>query len=254
MKTRFFDPPKPRLFAHRGDSGRFPENTLPAFRAAIDAGLAYLELDVWATRDSHIIVHHDETVRRTCGVDRRVRDLTLSEAKYLDAGAKGVTIPTLDEVLTAFPDAFFNIEVKQKDPGIEECVLKVIRAARREDSVLLASEDDLVMARLRTVCDGIPTSFSHGEVEAFLSRARKGCCSPDYRPPGEALQVPVRHDGVVLVNSGFISAAHASGVEVHVWTVNDASEMARLLDMGVDGLMSDHPAVLLKSAKGRMRP
>jgi glycerophosphoryl diester phosphodiesterase len=263
VKTRYFDPPLPRLFGHRGASAHFPENTLPAFRAALAAGVHYLELDVWATADGHVVAHHDETLLRLCGDPRRVSNVTLAELKALDAGfgfspdgsnrpcfGQGIAVPTLAEVFKAFPAAFFNIEVKQESPAIEEQVLAVIDAARAADRVLLAAEQDSIMQRLRPLCGPIPTSYSFGELQAFFDWLQGGCRG-DYRPPGAALQIPEIWGGHTLVTPETVRAAHALGLEVHVWTVNEPQDMERLLALGVDGLMSDYPERLVAVAGKR---
>lgn len=262
MKTRYFDLPVPRLYGHRGSSAHYPENTLPSFRAAFEAGVPYLELDVWATRDGHIVIHHDENTLRVCGVNRRLCDCTLAEVKELDAGytfspyrgdsypfrGKGITIPTLDELFQACPDAFFNIEIKQGSPPAELFVLKTIRRARKEDAVLLAAEKDAVMQRLRPLCGDIPTSFSYGELESFFAWLGRGC-PPGYRPPGAALQIPETYGLKTLVSPRMLEAAHSLGLEVHVWTINKRADMERLLEWGVDGIMSDCPEVLAEVAR-----
>jgi len=262
MHSRYFEPPRPRLFGHRGASAHYPENTLPAFRAA--AGVPYLELDVWATADGQVVVHHDETVQRLCGIDRRISELTLAELKELDAGfgfstdagrthpfrGGGITIPTLAEVLAAFPDHFCNIEIKQEAPAIEERVLEVVHLCGMAEQVLLAAEQDRIMQRLRPLCGPIPTSLSFGETAEFFAWLAGGC-RDGYRPPGVALQIPERWGDQTLVTPGSVQAAHAVGLEVHVWTVNDPRAMERLLTIGVDGLMSDYPERLLAAAAGR---
>jgi len=265
MKSRYFDPSVPRLYGHRGSSARYPENTLPAFRAALEAGVPYLELDVWATRDGHIVIHHDESTLRLCGVNRRVSDCTLAEVKALDAGhtfstdgvsfpfrGQGITIPTLDELFEACPEALLNIEIKQGSPSVEPLVLASIRRAKKEDAVLMASEKDAVMQRLRPLCKEIPTSLSYGELEAFFDWLGGGC-SAEYRPPGAALQIPEIYGMKTLVSPPMLDAAHSLGLEVHVWTVNKESDMERLLAMGVDGLMSDYPEKLMEVAGKRTK-
>lgn len=257
MKTRYFDLPLPRLYGHRGSSAHYPENTLPAFRAALGAGIPYLELDVWATRDGHIVIHHDENTLRLGGVNRRICDCTLSEVKELDAGhtfspdegasfpfrGEGITVPTLDELFDVCPNAFFNIEIKQGSPPIESLVLAAIHRAKKEDSVLMAAETDAVMQRLRPLCGDIPTSLSYGELGAFFRWLDEGCPS-GYRPPGDALQIPETYGFKTLVSPKMLEAAHSLGLEVHVWTVNKPADMERLLGWGVDGIMSDWPEVL----------
>jgi glycerophosphoryl diester phosphodiesterase len=266
MKTRYFDLPVPRLYGHRGSSAHHPENTLPAFRAALKAGMPYLELDVWATRDGHIVIHHDENTLRLCGVNRRICDCTLAEVKELDAGytfssdddvsfpyrGEGITIPTLDELFQACPDALFNVEIKQGTPPVEPLVLAAIRRANKEDAVLLAAEKDAVMQRLRPLCGEIPTSLSYGELVTFFGWLGEGCPS-GYRPPGAALQIPESFGLKTLVSPPMLEAAHSLGLEVHVWTVNESADMERLLDWGVDGIMSDWPEVLAEAGRKHIR-
>ncbi len=264
MKSRYLEPPRPRLFGHRGASAHYPENTLPALRAAFEAGVSYLELDVWATADGHVVAHHDATLQRLCGDRRRISDVTLAELKALDAGfgfspdrssrpclGQGITVPTLAEVFQAIPAAFFNIEVKQESPAIEEQVLAVIEGAGTADRVLLAAEQDTIMQRLRPLCGPIPTSFSFGELAAFFGWLEGGCRG-EYHPPGAALQIPEIWVGRTLVTAETVRAAHALGLEVHVWTVNEPQDMERLLELGVDGLMSDYPERLVAVARGRL--
>lgn len=254
MKSRYLTPSKPRFFAHRGASGAFPENTLPAFLAAEAAGIPYLELDVWATADGQVVTHHDETLLRLCAADRRLSELTLAELQNLDAGqtftldggrsfpfrGQGVKIPTLTEVFNACPKSRFNIEIKDPNPGAAEQAVKAIRAAGRTADVLLAAEDHLTMERLRPLCPEMPTSLSFAEAAAFFSWLEGGCQSV-YHPPGVALQIPEFYESRQLVTAESILAAHAVGLEIHVWTVNQAADIHRLLTLGVDGVMSDFP-------------
>ena len=266
MKTRYFDSPRPRLYGHRGSSAHYPENTLPSFRAAMKAGVPYLELDVWATRDRHIVVHHDENTLRLCGENRRICDCTLAEVKELDAGyafspdggksfpfrGQGITIPSLDELFQACPDALFNIEIKQETTPIEPLVLASIRRAKKEDAVLMAAESDAVMQRLRPLCGEIPTSFSRGELETFFTWLGGGC-RQSYQPPAAALQIPETYGLKTLVSPPMLEAAHSLGLEVHVWTINSPADMERLLKMGVDGIMSDYPELLVETGRKHIK-
>jgi glycerophosphoryl diester phosphodiesterase len=259
--SRYFQPQRPRLYAHRGAAGTCPENTMAAFRAAVEAGSRYLELDVWASRDGVVMIHHDETMLRTCNDPRRLSDLDLAELKQLDAGAtfssdgglsipfrnQGIGIPTLAELLREIPDIFFNIEIKQAQPPIEELVLAAVREAGAQEQVLLAAEHDEIMQRLRPLAGAIPTSLSFGELTAFFTWLLAGCPA-GYQPPGAALQIPETYQGMRLVTEQSLAAAHAVGLEMHVWTVNEPADMRRLLELGVDGVMSDFPEVLLRVA------
>ena len=260
MKSRYFDPPKPRLFAHRGASGHYPENTLPAFAAAVDSGILYLEMDVWATRDGAVVVHHDADLLRSCARPVPLTELTLEELRRLDAGygypgtgattfpyyGQGITIPTLEEVFAACPEAFCNIEIKDERPGVETRVLEAIRRAGREETVLLAAEKEAILQRLRPLCPEIPTSLGFGELTDFFDGLKKGM-PVGYRPPGAALQIPETFGPLRLVTPESLAAARAAGLEVHVWTVNEVADIRRLLDLGVDGVMSDYPERLIEA-------
>lgn len=256
--TTFFTGGKPRLFAHRGASGEAPENTLVAFRRAAETGIVYAELDVHTSRDGQVVVIHDETLERTTDGHGKVRDHTLAALQQLDAGcrfsldggqtfpfrAAGVRIPSLAEVFEALPHLRFTVEIKQTDPPMEELVIAVVRDCQREGSVLLASEHDQVVARVRALAPDIATSFAAGEVVDFIQRVATGQLAA-YRPPAQALQIPPEFQGIPLVTAETVAAAHSLGCEVHVWTINEPQEMERLLDLGVDGIMSDFPSRLL---------
>jgi glycerophosphoryl diester phosphodiesterase len=250
--------PWPANLAHRGASARAPENTLEAFRMAVEQGAGGLELDVHATRDGEIVVIHDATVDRTTDGSGAVADMALDELRRLDAGyrfspdggltfpyrGRGLRIPTLAEVYEEFPDAPVNADIKERRAGAEEAVLRVIERAVAEARTLVASNDHAVVRRFRRASGGrIPTAASRREIAAFylMSRSRLEALG---RPAYDALQVPVEHRGIELVTPRFLRAAHSRGVRVDVWTINDPGEMRRLLDLGVDVIMTDRPGVL----------
>jgi glycerophosphoryl diester phosphodiesterase len=248
----------PVNFAHRGASARAPENTLEAFRLAVEAGAGGLELDVRMTRDGEVVVIHDATVDRVTDGSGAVAGMTLDEVRRFDAGysfspdggrtfpyrGRGVRIPTLAEVYEEFPDAYVNADIKEAQPEAEEAVLSVIKDAAAEGRTLVASTDHAVLRRFRKVSGGrISTGASRREIAAFYvlsSLHLEALVSPAY----EALQVPVEHRGFKLVTPRFVRAAHSRGVRVDVWTINDVAEMNQLLDLGVDVIMTDRPEVL----------
>jgi len=251
--VRYFDTPHPRLFAHRGASGLRPENTLDAFNAGLEDGAYILEMDVHASSDGQVVVIHDATLERTTDGVGPVCERTLSELRRLDAGhgfcdgdgehryrGKGIRIPTFFEVLDAFPYTPLNVEIKQLDPPIEEVVLRAIDEAGARDRVLLAAGDHMVMSRIRAAAPHAITGFSAAEVADFVTRCATGDFA-GYEPPGKALQVPRRYQGADLVTADMVARAHGFGVEVHVWTINEEREMEALLDLEVDGIMSDFP-------------
>lgn len=251
----FSSHPAPRLFAHRGASGHRPENTMEAFSLALEMGVRYLELDVHTSRDGHVVVIHDRTLERTTDGRGAVGDHLLSELKKLDAGyhfvpvggrepvfrGKGIRIPLLEEVLQEFPQALVNIEVKQKKPPMEEPLWEVLHRNGALDRVLLASEDGDTLRRLRArFGPGVATGISREEGFRFVRWYLSGKRRP-YRPEGQALQIPQRIKGFDYISKGFVEAAHGLGLEVHVWTVNEAFRMKRFLELGVDGIITDFP-------------
>jgi glycerophosphoryl diester phosphodiesterase len=265
--TRTLKSDWPVTFAHRGASCKAPENTLEAFRAAIEAGAAGLELDVHMTRDGRIVVVHDATVDRTTDGSGAVREMTLEEIRGLDAGYRfspdggfsypyrhrNLRVPTLEEIFHEFPGAAVNVEIKEAGPGIERAVLSVIEEAGAEGRTLVASGKHEVIERFRQVAGReIPTAASRREIRTFylLSRLRlEGLLRPAY----DALQIPVSYRGIRLVTPRFVEAAHDRGVRVDVWTINDPSEMRFLLDLGVDAVMTDRPETLVGVLEERRR-
>ncbi len=249
----------PMVLAHRGGADLAPENTLVAFQKAADLGVDALELDVRTTADGGVVVIHDATVDRTTDATGAVHDFSLAELRQLDAGyrftpdngqtfpyrGQGIGIPTLEEVLTRFPALRVNIEIKQTDPAMEAAVKEVIDRTAAHDRVLVASEFDDVLSRFRALAPGVATSAGAGEVRTFYLAQLLGV-SAVYRPLADAFQVPEYSGNTHVVTPGFVDAAHYHGVKVHVWTVNDAETMRRLLDIGVDGIITDRPDVALQ--------
>ena len=248
----------PTNFAHRGASLRAPENTLEAFRLAARSGAGGLELDVHMTSDGSIIVIHDDSADRTTEGTGLVRRMTLHEIQSLDAGyrftpdggtnypyrGRGVRVPELGEVLREFHGHKVNIDIKEEQPGVEVALLETIKGAGAGDRVLVVSEMPAVVERVRELSgNGISTGASRQEIGDFyrLSRLRLEFL---VRPPYDALQVPVEYGGREVVTPRFLKAAHNRGVRVDVWTIDDPDEMRRLLDLGVDVIMTNRPEAL----------
>ena len=207
-----------------------------------------------ATADGVVVVLHDETLERTTDGAGPVRARPLAAVEGFDAGYRfrapdgtypyrdrGLGVPTLAALLQAFPGVPLNIELKQREPPIEAAVLATLDRFGARERTLLAAEDAAVMARLRAAAPGMLTSFSAPEVAEFVYGVRDGRLE-GYRPPGIALQVPPAFGGTPIVTAESVAAAHALGLEVHAWTINDEAEMERLLDLGVDAIMTDFPA------------
>lgn len=236
---------------------------MTAFQGAVDLGYRYLETDVHATRDGVLVTIHDGTLERTTDGSGPVSAMTLEELKRLDAGyrfspdggrtfpfrGKGITVPTLAEVAEAFPDVRLNVEVKQSEPPLVDAVaaaVALIEERALHDRILVASFDDRVIQEFRRrMGDHVATSSATWEATRFWLASRLGL-TRWLRLPYDALQVPPRQGRLTVVDGRFVRAAHRRGLQVHVWTVDEAEEMRRLLDLGVDGLMSDRPDTLLE--------
>lgn len=249
---------RPLVFAHRGGGGLFPENTLEAFKYSVDLGVDVLELDVHSTSDGKLVVLHDRTVDRTTNGQGNVSDLTLEDLKRLDAGyrfttdggqtfpfrGKGITIPTLEEVFAAFPAMTFNIEPKQQTPSITKSLCSILREKNAAGNVIIGSFRQEVLDEFRAECSEVATSASPSEVSRFLAYYKTGIAA-SYTPPMQALQIPENVGYLNVVSKDFVEAAHKLNLKVHVWTINKPEDMQRLLDMGVDGIMTDYPDRLL---------
>ena len=259
----FFALEGPLAIGHRGCAGEAPENTLVSFQRARDQGADALESDVHLSRDGVPVLIHDDEVSRTTDGAGRVAELSGSELQQLDAGhafaaadgshpwrGRGVRIPSLAEALAALPGVRFNLELKEPQPGLVEAVLDCLRAAGREPLTLVTAAADELMATLRAQVDrvGSPVALgaSVGEVAGFARAAARGEAPPD---GPMALQIPPEFAGRPLVTPALLKAAHDHGVHVHVWTVNEPEEIARLLALGVDGVVSDFPARVVEARR-----
>lgn len=241
----FLDHPGPIPFAHRGGAEGNPENTMAAFEAAIGLGYRYLETDVHVTADGVLIAFHDDRLERVTDGRGAVADLEWAEVRRARVGGREPIVEFAD-LLAAFPEARINVDPKH-DAAVRP-LIDVVRAARAAERVCIGSFSDARVAEIREAFGpAVCTALGPWEIAAlraaawgarpFLARLR--------RRPGRCVQIPQRGGwGVPLVEPRLIAAAHELGLPVHVWTVNGAAEMARLLDLGVDGLFTDIPSVL----------
>ena len=246
-------------FAHRGGAALWPENTLESFRGGLAAGCRWIETDVHMTRDGEIVTFHDHDLRRTTNGRGRIRDLTLAELRRLDAGYnfspdgrsfpfrnKGITVPTLAEVVELDPGARINVEIKQARPSMVAALWRFIDERGLHDRILVASESADTVREFRNLArKTVATSAGKREAFAFWLAARAGLVD---RLPIEydALQVPISFGGLAVVTPAFVEAAHRRGLQVHVWTIDSVAQMRWLIDVGVDGIMTDYPARLVE--------
>jgi glycerophosphoryl diester phosphodiesterase len=237
----FLDTPTPLAFAHRGGASDGDENTAEAFERAVKLGYRYVETDVHATSDGVPVVFHDTTLDRVTGHTGAISALTWADLRSVRIGGAAL-VPRLDEILDAWPEIRFNIDIKA-DPGVAPTVETVIRSGATE-RVLLASFDDRRLTRARALAGpSIATSLGSRSVARLRLASLAGV--PLRLPESvAAVQVPPRHGRITLVDRRFLALAHRLGLQVHVWTIDDPTEMERLLDLGVDGIMTDRLTIL----------
>ncbi len=255
-------------FAHRGGAAQRPENTLEAFRSGFEAGCAWIETDVHMTTDGHIVCFHDSTLERTTDGRGPIAEHSLAQLRRLDAGyrfgasqghpyrGQGIRIPTLEEALDLDPALRFNLEIKSSAPAAVFALWRFIEDRKIHDRVLVASAADWAVRAFRDLERGrgrVASSAGTREIAAFVAAVRLGV-SAHLPLEYEALQVPLHHKFIRVVDRSFVRAAHERGLQVHVWTIDDPGEIRTLLDLGVDGIMTDHPARLvgLVSERGLM--
>ena len=251
---------KVQVIAHQGGDRIWPSNTLYAFEQAAELGVDVLELDIHASSDGALVVIHDDTLDRTTNGSGLVKEMTLSDLQALDAGyhwsperlgetfpylGQGVRIPTLLEVFEAFPEYKINIEIKQLEPSIAAPLCSLIRSQGRELDVMVVSFHAEAMKTFRQDCPEIATAATPAEIRNFYILTRL-FLDRFARAPAEALQVPEYQGGLQIVSKGFLEAAHRKNMQVHVWTVDEVSDMERLIALGVDGVMSDRPDRLMR--------
>ncbi|WP_329110562.1 glycerophosphodiester phosphodiesterase [Micromonospora sp. NBC_01699] len=237
----YLDAPTPLAFAHRGGAADGDENTAEAFSRAIELGYRYVETDVHGTADGVAVVFHDPTLERLTGEPGRISDLTWADLTRVRVGG-AAAVPRLDDVLGSWPQVRFNIDVKA-DGGVEPTLASLRRTAAH-DRVLLASFSDARLTRLRALAGPtVATSLGMRGV-ARLRLASLTGRRLTLPPSVAAAQVPVRYNRIRVVDRRFVEHAHRLGLQVHVWTIDESAEMHELLDLGVDGIMTDRVDVL----------
>ena len=260
----FFESDRPMVIAHQGGEGLRPSNTMLAFANAVALGVDVLEMDVHSTSDGALVLIHDDTVDRTTDGSGRVQEFTLAELQQLDAGeywtpddgatypyrGQGARIPTLEEIVTAFPQMKFNIEIKQIEPSIAAPLCDLLRDHGLTERALIASFHPTAMDEFRAACPEVATSMVEDEIRPFfiLNTIFLGAL---YRPPGTAFQVPEYSGSLHVLTPRFVRGAQRNNVAVHPWTIDDPAGMARFLDMGVDGIITDRPDIMIKVLEER---
>lgn len=229
-----------------------------AFKQAVVLGVDVLEMDIHSTADGVLVTMHDDTVDRTTDGSGPIQGFTLIELKELDAGynwtdddgetypfrGQDVAVSTLEEIFDGFPDYRMNIEIKQVEPSIVDTFCQMVRNYKREELVLVGSSDAGSVEAFREACPEVATSTTEPEVRSFFI-LNTLFLDNVYRPPAEAFQVPEFSDDRQVVTDRFIANAHQHNMDVHVWTVNEVADMDRLINLGVDGIITDYPERLM---------
>jgi glycerophosphoryl diester phosphodiesterase len=259
MGWTYLDEPWPLALAHRGGLEDGPENTMRAFAGAVRRGYRYLETDVHVTADGVLLAFHDDRLDRVADRTGLIAELPYAEVRA--ARVAGEPVPLLEEVLTSWPEVRVNIDIKAA--GAVEPLVGVLDRTGARDRVCVCSFSQARLTRFRRLTHGrVCTSL--GPVELAALRAVSVLPGPlAGRAPaglrGAVAQVPVSQPlpagrRLPIVDRPFLDAAHRRGIPVHVWTINEADEMHRLLDLGVDGLVTDRPSVLSAVLEERARP
>lgn len=274
MGHPFFDVPTPCAIGHRGAAGELPENTLSSLERARARGAAILETDLRLSADGVPVLFHDANLDRTTDGQGPLASRPYAALRRLDAAfhfrppegearrgppplrGRGVRIPSFEEALATFANARFNVELKDPDPALTRAALACVADAGCAHRVLLTAEGTEHMSALReAVAEAdldVAIGACIGDVIAFLGSVASGAAPPGVASGGRslgpmALQVPPRTPHGPLVDAAFVDHAHAHGLVVHVWTINDPAEMDTLLGLGVDGIVSDFPGRVIEA-------
>jgi glycerophosphoryl diester phosphodiesterase len=243
----YLDSATPLAFAHRGGAAAGLENTMTAFAAAVAAGYRYVETDVHVTADGVLVAFHDRTLDRVTDRTGRIEALPVAQVRAARingaaGNAAGEKVPLFDELLDAWPELRLNIDIKAN--AAVEPFIDALRRHNAVDRVCVGAFSDARLARVRAAFGPrLATSLGPREV-ARLRLASLAGARVRAHPSAAAAQVPIRHNGVRIVDKRFVTTAHRSGLQVHVWTIDDPTTMSALLDLGVDGIMTDRIDVL----------
>jgi len=254
----FISSSTPLVIAHQGGERLYPSNTLYAFEQAHKLGVDMFELDIHQSKDGHLVVIHDDSVDRTTNGQGKIINMNLAEIQALDAGyywtedgesypyrAQGITIPTLAELFEHYPTMPMVIDIKDQDAGYEEKLCSLIKHYKKSKDVVIGSFHPNALKKFRNFCPEVATSMHPTEVRNMVLLSYTFLKSL-FRPTDFiAAQVPVRSGAIKIIHPGFVKLAKQRKIAVQVWTVNDPEEMQYLIDLGVDGIMTDRPDLLL---------
>lgn len=256
-KSPFLSSHRPLVIAHQGGQGLYPSNTIYALEKAYALGVDIFELDIHLSKDGHIVVIHDATVDRTTNGHGKITEMNLSEIQALDAGYywttdntnypyrnQGIQIPTLAEVFESFPSIPIIVDIKQNQPSLVHNLSQLLYKHNKSDDVIIGCYSGTTLNNFRTLCPSIPTSMYTQEVRNMViyNYTRLNAL---FKPKAVAAQVPMKSGKIQIINPRFLRLAKQRNMAVHVWTINKTEEMEYLINLGVDGIMTDYPNLLL---------
>ena len=247
IRHPYLDHPGPIPFAHRGGAADGLENTVAQFRRAVEAGYRYIETDVHVTRDGKLVAFHDATLDRLTDGAGRIADLPWADVRDARVGGKE-PVPLFEELLETFPEVRWNVDMKA-EPALHP-LLHLIGRTNAWDRVCVGSFSEARVVRAQRLA-GPRLATSYGTRGVLNLRLRSWGVPAALRRSAVAAQVPEAQSGIQVVDHRFVRFAHARGLKVHVWTINEADRMHRLLDLGVDGIMTDHIDTLRKVMEDR---
>jgi glycerophosphoryl diester phosphodiesterase len=252
-------PKRPIVMAHMCGDNVWPGDTLFACQKAVELGVDVLDLDFQLTTDGQLVLIHDETLERTSNGTGRVDQHSLAELKALDAAynwsndggqtfpyrGQGLTFTTVEEVFQAFPEMHLNIEIKPENEKAAQVFCDLIKQYEMQDKVMVASFADVQMQAFRRACPAVATAATQNEMIVFFA-LQTFFLGDTYSPAFQTVQVPEQRFGLTILTPGFITNSHHRNLEAHVWTINERADMERLLAMGVDGINTDRPDLLME--------
>ncbi|MER6981482.1 glycerophosphodiester phosphodiesterase [Streptomyces carpinensis] len=247
VRHPFLDHPGPIAFAHRGGAADGLENTAAQFRRAVELGYRYIETDVHATADGRLVAFHDATLDRVTDGAGLIADLPWEDVRQARVAGRE-PVPLFEELLETFPEVRWNVDVKA-EPALRPLLDLIGRTGAWERVCVGSFSEARLVRAVRLAGPRLATSYGTRGVLAL--RLRSWGVPAALRRSAVAAQVPVSQSGVRVVDPLFVRAAHARGLHVHVWTINEPERMHRLLDLGVDGIMTDHIDTLRKVMEER---
>ncbi len=259
-KFRYFDR-SIKITAHRGDSKYYPENSSLAFKSAIELGVDIVETDVHISSDGVIFVWHDDDSYKLDGYREDISSRSWAELKKLDLGftyvnkegkrpfsSKGIRLMKFEDVLVEFPNTRFNVDLKDKKIELVSGMLQILTKHNAFDRVVVASFHSENLRNIRKMSKEVATSYGRSEVRlrVILSSMRLFRFASRFLPKHPVIQVPVTSGSFTVVTKYFIKVLHKRGIKIQVWTINTRAQMKELYKMGVDGIMTDDPRLLIE--------